>query len=127
MGEEPDSRKPAVFLHGVITTPPFSREARREAGTLLRYIQEGISVEMPHSRPMPTIGPRCHELRINDKSHTWRIVYRIDVDRLLIVEVFSKKTQQTPDNVINTCRQRLKLYDKGRQALKKKKRDSHGP
>ncbi|MGD0310815.1 MAG: hypothetical protein ABSC02_16195 [Acidobacteriota bacterium] len=31
---------------------------------LLRKLQKGQSLEMPHSRPMPAIGERCHELRI---------------------------------------------------------------
>jgi hypothetical protein len=34
-------RKPLVRLHGEIKTPPFSREARIEAGELLRSVQEG--------------------------------------------------------------------------------------
>lgn len=66
---------------------------------------------MPFSRPMPLIGSRSHELRINDESATWRIVYRIDVDAILILEVFSKKTTQTPKLVIDNCKRRLKDYD----------------
>lgn len=60
---------------------------------------------------MPTIGPRCHELRINDVGQTWRIMYRIDEDAIVIVDVFSKKTPQTPNSVIKTCQKRLKEYD----------------
>jgi phage-related protein len=60
---------------------------------------------------MPSIGPRCHELRINDESATWRIVYRVDTDAIVIVEVFSKKTTQTPKSVIDNCKRRLKDYD----------------
>ena len=56
---------------------------------------------MPYSRPMPSIGQRCHELRINDENATWRIVYRVDTDAIVIVEVFSKKTTQTPKPVID--------------------------
>jgi hypothetical protein len=50
-----------VWLHGEIETPPFSQEARVEAGTLLRRLQEGEMLELPHSRPMPSIGKQCHE------------------------------------------------------------------
>lgn len=60
---------------------------------------------------MPGIGARCHELRINDPGGTWRIVYRIDEDAIVIVEVFMKKTAQTPQTVIDVCRKRLKEYD----------------
>jgi phage-related protein len=67
---------------------------------------------MPHSRPMPVIRILCHELRILDVDKTWRIVYRIDEDAVLILEVFEKKTQRTPKTVIDTCKQRLALYDR---------------
>lgn len=103
--------KPLVWLHGEIRTPPFSREARLEAGFLLRLLQKGEPLSLPHSRPMPSIGPRCHELRVNDRGQTWRIVYRIDSDAVVILEVFAKKTAQTPQRVIDTCRKRLQEYD----------------
>lgn len=46
---------------------------------------------MPHSRPLPIIGRRCHELRVRDEKDTWRIIYRLDSDAVIIVEVFSKR------------------------------------
>jgi phage-related protein len=104
--------KPLVWLHGEVKTPPFSAEARLEAGVLLRRLQRGETLSLPHSRPMPTLGARCHELRIVDEDHTWRIVYRIDRDAVVMAEVFSKKTQQTPKHVLETCRGRLQLYDR---------------
>jgi phage-related protein len=103
--------KPLARLHGEITTPPFSKLARVEAGYLLRRLQAGEKLSMPHSRPMTSIGARCHELRIVDENTTWRIVYRIDNDAILILEVFQKKTQQTPRNVIDNCKRRIKDYD----------------
>lgn len=103
--------KPLAWLHGEIKTPPFSKVARLEAGYLLRLLQRGDSIGMPHSRPMPTIGLRCHELRVQDRQQTWRIVYRIDSDAIVLVEVFSKKTGTTPKNVIELCQKRLKDYD----------------
>ncbi len=103
--------KPLVWLHGIVKTPPFSREARVEAGYLLRRLQAGERLSMPHSRPMPGVGPRCHELRVNDEKATWRIIYRIDGDAIVIVEVFEKQTKQTPQAVIDVCKQRLKDYD----------------
>ena len=66
---------------------------------------------MPHSRPMPVIGPRCHELRINDAEVIWRIIYRLDVDAIIIGEVFSKKTGKTPPKVIDICKKRFRDYD----------------
>jgi len=60
---------------------------------------------------MPSIGPRCHELRVSDAGRSWRIVYRLDPDAVVIADVFSKTTRQTPDRVIDDCRRHLKLYD----------------
>jgi len=106
-----DADKPLVWLHGEVKTPPFSEAARREAGFLLRMLQHGESLTMPQSRLRPTIGRRCHELRVNDADQTWRIVYRLDSDPVVILEVFSKKTNRTPRSVIEVCKERLKRYD----------------
>ena len=103
--------KPLVWLKGEIKTPPFSKDARIEAGCLLRDLQEGILLGLPHSRPMPCIGKGCHELRITDRNVIWRIVYRIDPDAILIADVFKKKTQQTPKQVVADSQRRLKRYD----------------
>ncbi len=66
---------------------------------------------LPESRPMPSIGPRCHELRVRDENANWRIIYRIDSDAILIGDVFTKKTQKTPQHVIKNCQRRFKKYD----------------
>ena len=105
--------KPLVWLRGEVKTPPFSRAARIETGFLLRRLQEGQNLELPHSRPMPSIGSRCHELRINDQNVTWRIVYRVDPDAIVIVEVFKKSTAKTPMAVMDVCKRRLRIYDDG--------------
>src|SRR3990170_8348485 len=102
--------KPLVWLHGEIKTPPFSAETRIEAGMLLRRLQRGENISLPHSRPMPGIGKACHELRIQDVNKTWRIIYHIDKDAIAILEVFAKTTQQTPKSVIKTCKARLHSY-----------------
>ena len=103
--------KPLVWLRGEIKTPPFSPEARVEAGLLLRRLQMDETLGMPHSRPMPIIGLRCHELRVRDARHDWRIVCRVDPDAIVILDVFAKTTRRTPDRVIEDCRRRLKIYD----------------
>ena len=104
-------RRLLVVLAGEIQTPPLSEAAREEAGSLLRRIQRGLTVEMPHSRPMPSIGERVHELRINDEHQTWRIIYRIDPEAIVIAEVFSKKTPATPLKVTQICQRRYRAYD----------------
>lgn len=103
--------KPLVWLHGGIKTPPFSAAARIEAGILLRKLQRGDQLSMPYSRPMPSIGLRCHELRISDRGQTWRIFYRLDHDAVVIAAVEKKKTQKTPKATLEICRRRLARYD----------------
>lgn len=107
--------KPLAWLHGEIKSPPFNPEARIEAGFLLRRLQQGETLGLPHSRPMPVIGVACHELRVVDRDQTWRIVYHIATDAIVILEVFSKKTTTTPAAVVRNCRRRLAQY----QALSK--------
>ena len=102
--------KPLAWLQGEIKTPPFTAEARIEAGILLRRLQAGESLGLPHSRPMPAIGMHVHELRIPDATKTWRIFYHIADEAIVILEVMEKKTQQTPKAVIETCQRRLRRY-----------------
>ena len=103
--------KPLLWLRREVKTPPFSAVARLEAGLLLRRLQRGQKLALPHSRPMPSIGLRCHELRIVDERQSWRIVYRIDPDAIVIADVFRKTTPQTPTRVIQDCQRRLRQYD----------------
>jgi phage-related protein len=100
-----------VWLSGEVKTPPLSSAGRVEAGFLLRKLQRGEVLSMPHSRPMPDVGARCHELRIPDENRTWRIIYRVDADAIVIVEVFAKTTQSTPRQILKTCQKRLRQYD----------------
>lgn len=102
--------KPLVWLHGEVKTPPFYAAARIEAGVYLRQLQAGINISLPHSRPMPSIGRGCSELRIPDENRTWRIVYYVDAVAIVILEVFAKTTKQTPQQVIDVCKARLKQY-----------------
>jgi len=103
--------KPLVWLHGEVKSPPLSTAARVETGILLRRLQRGEKLSMPQSRPMPVIGARCHELRVPDETGTWRILYRVDSDAIVIAEVFRKKTRATPHQVIEACQRRLRSYD----------------
>lgn len=103
--------KPLEWQHGEVKSPPFSPAARIEAGVLLRRLQRGERLGLPHSRPMPTIGVGCHELRVVDETRTWRIVYAIRADAIVILEVFAKATRATPLDVVRVCRRRLRQYE----------------
>ncbi len=114
-------RKPVVWLHGEIKTPPFTEEGRKEAGDLLRLLQEGMRLGMPQAEPLSIVGPRCGGLRVRDGEHNWRIMYRVDSDAILILDVYAKKTRKIPQEVIDRCQKRLKEYD---DAVKKAAKES---
>jgi len=71
----------------------------------------GERLSLPQSRPMRSIGSGCHELRVNDANKTWRIIYCIKPDAIVILDVFEKKTQATPKIVIENCKRRMRLYE----------------
>lgn len=109
--EEKRGRKPLAWLHGEIKTPPFTEEGRREAGKLLRLLQEGEKLGMPQAELLPVVGSRCGALRVRDGRHNWRIMYRVDHDAVLVLEVYAKKTRKIPQEVIDRCKRRLRDYD----------------
>ncbi|HET9327277.1 MAG TPA: type II toxin-antitoxin system RelE/ParE family toxin, partial [Candidatus Eisenbacteria bacterium] len=59
---------------------------------------------------MSTIGSGCHELRIIDESVTWRIVCAVEADAIVVLDVFAKKTNKTPKEILSTCKRRLKAF-----------------
>jgi phage-related protein len=61
---------------------------------------------------MPAIGARCHELRVNDENRSWRVMYRLDPDAVVLLDVFEKRTATTPKSVIEECRRRLRSYER---------------
>lgn len=118
------TRKPVIWLKGEIKTPPFTVEGRQEAGMLLAMLQEGEQLKMPEAELLPIVGPRCGALRVRDAGHNWRIMYRTDIDAVLVLEVYAKKTRKVPDEVIERSQRRLQEYDAAvSEALKKKKSD----
>src|SRR5213075_1806000 len=92
--------KPLVWLHGEVKTPPFSHAARLEAGFLLRRLQNGEVLGLPVSRPLPDLGSNCHELRVIDRDVTWRVVYYVASETIVILEVFAKKTRTLPKQTL---------------------------
>ncbi len=112
--DKPQGDKPLAWLAGKIKTPPLSSDARQEAGVLLRRLQRGEALAMPESRPMSGIGPRCHELRIDDvhQKKEWRVMYYVGRHAIAILDVFQKTTRATPGDVIAACRRRLAEFRK---------------
>jgi phage-related protein len=49
-------------------------------------------------------------LRVVDRDQTWRVLYYLAPDAIVILEVFSKKTAATPKAVLAGARQRLQMF-----------------
>jgi phage-related protein len=107
--------KPLRWLGGTeVKTPPVGEQARRDLGVALRVLQRGGHLSMPTSRPMPSIGTGCYELRVRDEGEQWRLIYRLDADAILLLDLVRKTTQKTPKPAIDRCRRRLRQYDDDR-------------
>ena len=88
-------------FHSAVKAPirAFPQDVKKAFGKAILELQNGVSLEFPLSRPMPSIGQGVHELRVKDRSGIYRI---------LIFHAFKKKTQKTPKKEIDLGRQRLK-------------------
>ena len=104
--------KPIRWLVDEITVPPFSTRAALEVGALMSKVAIGGLPSMPHMRPMPSIGHRCFEIRVNDLNQSWRIIFHIADDAIVVLDVFAKKTRATPKHAIDRCKKRLRRYEK---------------
>jgi phage-related protein len=94
-----------------LSTPPMPAQARVDAGYLLRLVQRGHGLGPPVAEPMPDVGSACHELRLTAEKTEWRVFYHVTDDLVLVLGVFRKTTQKTPQRWIETCRKRLRLFN----------------
>ena len=93
-----------------LRSPPMPAQARIDAGYLIRLVQKGHRLSPPLSKPMPDIGPGCHELRLTADKSEWRVIYHVADEWVLVLGVFHKKTQATPQRWLQICRKRLRLF-----------------
>jgi phage-related protein len=91
------------------TVRSFSVEVRQEIGALLRILQGGGQLGMPQSRPMKQLSSSAFELRVKDRDGIYRVFYVLfDKNRILVPHAFTKKTQKTPPQEIETGKKRLR-------------------
>jgi len=87
----------------------FPEDVRREFGKVIFDFQKGEKLSMPLSRPMASVASGVEELRVRDRSGTYRVVYYTRLaDSVLIFHAFAKKTQKTPPHEIALAQKRLK-------------------
>src|ERR1700744_5961514 len=89
----------------------FPEEVREDLADALSRLEEGHTLSMPLSRPMPSIGRGVHELRLKDRSGIYRVIYFLAGRGLIhLLHAFTKKTQATPQHDIELAKKRLKEF-----------------
>ena len=86
----------------------FPLVVREELADALARLDEGHTLSMPLSRPMPVIGKGVHELRFRDRSGVDRVIYvLLGASKIWLLHAFTKKTDQTSPRNIELARKRL--------------------
>lgn len=87
----------------------FPDEIKGDIADAVARLDQGHTLSMPLSRPMPTIGKGVHELRFRDRSGIFRVIYVLLGNRgVYLLHAFMKKTSQTPQENIDLAKKRLK-------------------
>ena len=104
-----DQIKPLRFLGDSLhRIKGFPEGVRKEAGVELHKVQQGI--EPTDWKPMTTIGPGVHEIRIRDEAGAFRVVYVARIESAVyVLHAFQKKTGQTAKRDLDLAQTRLNL------------------
>ena len=86
----------------------FPADARAEAGTDLRLVQQGVD---PRDwKPMPEVGAGTREIRVRTKDGAFRVFYVVEnATDVYVLHAFQKKTQKTSPRDIEKGKARYKL------------------
>lgn len=86
----------------------FPANARAEAGTDLRLVQQGIDPR--NWKPMPDIGAGTREIRVRTLDGAFRVFYVVESSTdVYVLHAFQKKTQRTSSSDIGKGKARYKL------------------
>jgi phage-related protein len=91
----------------------FPENARQDAGYQLDKVQRG---EQPDDfKPMPIIGKGAEEIRVQDESGIYRVIYTAKLeDAIYVLHAFQKKTQATSPHDIELATKRYNELMRGR-------------
>jgi phage-related protein len=85
----------------------FPEDARDDLGKQLWAVQN--EREPANWKPMPSIGPGVRELRTQEASGAYRVVYVAKIaEKVHVLHAFQKKTQQTAQKDIDLAKRRLR-------------------
>jgi phage-related protein len=86
-------------------------EVKKELGSVLTRLQKGESIGMPDIRPMTDINPQVSEIRISDRTGSYRVLYVLQrKSGILVFHAFQKKSRITVERDIKTARIRLEAF-----------------
>jgi phage-related protein len=105
-----DGRRPALFHPKALEAiRSYPSKARHDIGGAILDLQNGSRLTMPLSRPMRSVAPGVHEIRVRDAAGIYRAFYLLESARGVIVfHAFEKRTQKTPLHEIDVGRRRLR-------------------
>lgn len=100
--------KPIAFLGGSLDDlRGFPADARREAGYQLDRVQRGLDPD--DWKPMSSIGPGVREIRVRERTGTFRVIYVTTfADVVYVLHAFQKKTRQTAKRDVDLAASRLR-------------------
>ncbi len=86
----------------------FPETARRSAGYELFMVQVGR--DPADFKPMPSVGPGSHEIRIRDEAGAYRVIYVAKFkDAVYVLHAFQKKTRKTRQADMDLAAARYKM------------------
>lgn len=105
--------KAVIFLgDSLARLRAFPERSRRDAGFQLDRVQRGL--EPDNWKPMTTIGPGVREIRVQDTSGTYRVVYVATfAEAVYVLHAFQKKTPRTSPRDLALAQARLRELRRG--------------
>ena len=85
----------------------FPEAARREAGTDLRFVQQGV--EPRDWKPMKTVGKGVREIRVRAADGAYRVFYVVeDARNVYVLHAFEKTSSKTRKSDLDIGAQRYR-------------------
>ena len=84
----------------------FPEDARHDAGYQLDKVQRGAQPD--DFKPMPSIGKGVEEIRLQDETGAYRVIYTARIaDAVYVLHAFQKKTRTTSKRDIDLAAERF--------------------
>ena len=87
----------------------FPKEVLEDFLDAVAKLRRGLTLSMPLSRKMNSLGAQVYELRLKDKTGIYRVIYFVKKkEAIYMVHAFKKKSQKTPERNLNLAVKRIK-------------------